>query len=450
MTFSESIHRDPIWYPFTQMQEFLHESPLSIASAQGCWLVDVAGRRYLDGVSSLWANVHGHRHPKIDAAVKEQLGRVAHSTMLGLTHPGGIELARQLTTLTPLRLNRVFYSDSGATAVEIALKMAYQYWQLQGEHSRHVFLKLSEAYHGDTVGAVSLGGMDLFHERFGPLLFETVKVPTPHMYRHPFGDLSAAEIRARYFNESAALIEKYAESACAFIVEPLVQGAAGMIVHPEGYLAHIRELTRKHGILLIADEVAVGFGRTGKMFACEWEDVSPDLMCLGKGITGGYMPLAATLATEEIFSAFLGDFGELKTFFHGHTYTGNPLACAAALASLEVFAEEKTLAPEVFGAKTEYYGRGMERLSELPHVGSVRFRGLMGGVELVKDKQTKEPYRFTDRVGHRVCMQARQHGVILRPLGDVVVLMPPLAASIAELDLLFAATEKAIQEVTVS
>ena len=450
MTFSESIQRDPIWYPFTQMQEFLDESPLSIASAQGCWLVDEAGNRYLDGVSSLWANVHGHRHPKIDAAVREQLGRVAHSTMLGLTHPGGIELARRLTALAPQGLDRVFYSDSGATAVEIALKMAYQYWQLKGEHARHLFLKLSEAYHGDTVGAVSLGGMDIFHERFGPLLFETVKVPTPHMYRHPFGELNPEDVRTRYFDESAALIEKYADSACAFIVEPLVQGAAGMIVHPEGYLAHVRELTRKHGILLIADEVAVGFGRTGKMFACGWEDVSPDLMCLGKGITGGYMPLAATLATEEIFSAFLGDFGELKTFFHGHTYTGNPLACAAALASLEVFTEENTLAPEVFGTKADCYARGMERLAGMPHVGSVRFRGLMGGVELVKDKETKEPYRFTDRVGHQVCMRARQHGVILRPLGDVVVLMPALAASIGELDLLFAVTGKAIQEVTAS
>jgi adenosylmethionine-8-amino-7-oxononanoate aminotransferase len=321
---------------------------------------------------------------------------------------------------------------------------------LQGEHSKQRFLKLSEAYHGDTVGAVSLGGMDIFHERFGPLLFETVKVPTPDMYRHPFGDLSPEEVRDRYFDESAALIKKYTDSACAFIVEPLVQGAAGMIVHPEGYLAHVRELTRKHGILLIADEVAVGFGRTGKMFACEWEDVSPDLMCLGKGITGGYMPLAATLATEEIFSAFLGDFGEIKTFFHGHTYTGNPLACAAALASLEVFEEENTLAPEVFGAKAEFYAGGMGKLSRLPHVGSVRFRGMMGGVELVKDKATREPYRFTDRVGHRVCMQARHHGFILRPLGDVVVFMPPLAATRAELDLLFAAAEQAIQEVTAS
>jgi adenosylmethionine-8-amino-7-oxononanoate aminotransferase len=450
MTFSKPIHRDPIWYPFTQMQEFLHESPLSIASAQGCWLVDEEGNRYLDGVSSLWANVHGHQHPKIDAAVREQLGRVAHSTMLGLTHPGGVELAQRLTALAPPGLDRVFYSDSGATAVEIALKMAYQYWQLQGEHSKQRFLKLSEAYHGDTVGAVSLGGMDIFHERFGPLLFETKKVPTPDMYRHPFGDLSPEEVRDRYFDESAVIIQKYADTACAFIVEPLVQGAAGMIVHPKGYLSHVRELTRKHSILLIADEVAVGFGRTGKMFACEWEEVAPDLMCLGKGITGGYMPLAATLATEEIFSAFLGDFGELKTFFHGHTYTGNPLACAAALASLEVFAEENTLAPEVFGAKAEFYAMGMENLSRLPHVGSVRFRGLMGGLELVKDKKNGEPYPFTDRVGHRVCMRARHHGVILRSLGDVVVLMPPLAVSRAELDLLFAAVEKAIQEVTAS
>jgi adenosylmethionine-8-amino-7-oxononanoate aminotransferase len=448
MTFSESIPRDPVWYPFTQMQEFLDHSPLAIEAARGCWLYDAAGNRYLDGVSSLWANVHGHCHPKIDAAVRTQLGRVAHSTMLGLTHANGIELARQLVAAAPQGLRRVFYSDSGATAVEIALKMAYQYWQLRGETRRRTFLKLAGAYHGDTVGAVSLGGMDIFHDRFGPLLFETVKVPTPDLYRHPFGDLDSDGVRARYFAQSTALIEEYAESACAFIVEPLIQGAAGMIVHPEGYLDHVRQLTRKYDILLIADEVAVGFGRTGKMFACEWEEVAPDLLCLGKGITGGYLPLAATLATEEIFSAFLGDYGELKTFFHGHTYTGNPLACAAALASLAVFAEEGTLAPGIFGPKAACYARGMAGLAELPHVGSVRFRGLMGGVELVRDKATKEPYPFAERIGHQVCMLARQHNIILRPLGDVVVLMPPLAASTAEIDLLFAATGKAIQEVT--
>jgi adenosylmethionine-8-amino-7-oxononanoate aminotransferase len=445
---AKNVPPDPVWYPFTQMQEFLCHSPLSIVAAQGCWLEDARGKRYLDGVSSLWANVHGHRHPVIDNALKEQIDKVSHSTMLGLTHPGGIELARQLTQVAPESLNRIFYSDSGATSVEIALKMAYQYRQLQGETRRHKFLKLSEAYHGDTIGAVSLGGMDIFHERFDRLLFDTVKVPAPHMYRHPFPESSEHEIIAQYFEQSTELIEKHAEEACGFIVEPLVQGAAGMIVHPDGYLKHLRDLTRKHDILLIADEVAVGFGRTGKMFASDWEDVSPDLLCLGKGITGGYLPLAATLATEEIFSAFLGEYAELKTFFHGHTYTGNPLACTAALASLQVFKEEKTLDEDVFGPKREKYSHGMKKLQELSHVGSARYKGLMGGLELVRDKDSKEPYPFDKRMGYQVIMEARDQGVMLRPLGDVIVLMPPLAVSLDELDMLFEVTEKAIRKVT--
>ena len=448
MLHKKEVPRDPVWYPFTQMQEFAGQSPLKIAAAQGCWLEDEQGRRYLDGVSSLWANLHGHRHPLIDRAIKEQMGRVAHTTMLGLSHRGGIELARELVRMTPEGLTRVFYSDSGATAVEIALKMAYQYWQLKGEKQRYRFLKLAEAYHGDTIGAVSLGGMDLFHERFDRLLFDTIKVPTPHLYRHPFTVGDEKEIVERYVALSEDLIKKHAEEACAFIIEPLIQGAAGMIVHPPGYLKHIRDLTRKHNMLLIADEVAVGFGRTGKMFASDWEEVSPDLLCLGKGITGGYLPLAATLATEKIYSAFLGDFKELKTFFHGHTYTGNPLACAAALASLEVFAEEKTLDASVFGPKAQRYSEGMARLARLEHVGSVRYRGLMGGVELVNDKKTKEPYPFDRRIGYQVILEARKGGVMLRPLGDVIVLMPPLAVSLDELDLLFAATEEAIRQVT--
>ena len=444
MTDIKKIPRDPVWYPFTQMQEFLHESPFTIAAAEGCWLIDEAGNRYLDGVSSLWTNVHGHRHPIIDEAVRTQLHKVAHSTMLGLTHPGGIELARQLIELAPAGLSRVFYSDSGATAVEIALKMAYQYWQLKGENRRQLFLKLGEAYHGDTIGAISLGGMDLFHERFGRLLFDTVTIPCPHLYRHPYGDISEEEALSRFYVDTEKIIAEFAHRACAVVVEPIIQGAAGMIVHPEGFLGHLRELTRKYGILLIVDEVAVGFGRTGRMFACEWEGVEPDLMCLGKGITGGYMPLAATLASEDIFKAYLGEFGEMKTFFHGHTYTGNPLACAAALASLKVFAEERTLADEVFGPKAEIYAQGMARLARLDHVGSVRYRGLMGGVELVKDKASREPYPFARRMGNRVIVEARKRGVILRPLGDVIVLLPPLAISVKELEQLFAVTEQAI------
>ena len=444
----KNIPRDPVWYPFTQMQEFMEYSPLPIASAEGCWLQDVNGRRYLDGISSLWANVHGHQHPVINSAIEQQMGRVAHSTMLGLSHPVGIELARQLVQITPETLTRVFYSDSGATAVEIALKMAYQYWQLKGETQRHKFLKLSDAYHGDTIGAVSVGGMDIFHERFGRLLFDTVKVPAPHLYRHPFPVTSDEEAVERYIALSTELVERHAEQACGLIVEPIIQGAAGMLIHPAGYLKHLRELTRRHNILLIADEVAVGFGRTGRMFASEWEDVSPDLLCLGKGITGGYLPLAATMATEEIFAAFVGDFAELKTFYHGHTYTGNPLACAAALASLQIFEDEKTLDEAVFGPKKERYNQGMKQLQKLNHVGSTRYRGLMGGVEIVLNRETKESYPFDMRIGNQVIMEAREQGVMLRPLGDVIVLMPPLAVSLDELDILFEVTGKAIRKVT--
>ncbi len=448
MNKSNQIPRDPIWYPFTQMQEFLDESPLSIAYAKGCRLFDEQGNEYLDGVSSLWANVHGHQHPRIDTAVKEQLGRMAHSTMLGLTHSNGIELARRLVEITPEGLTRVFYSDSGATSVEVALKMAYQYWQLKGEPQKNLFLKLSDAYHGDTIGSVSLGGIETLHKRFDRILFPTATVPCPHLYRHPFGDVNEEEAKKQYFDQTAQIIEHHADKACAFFIEPIIQGAAGIIVHPEGYLKYVRDLTRKHNILLIADEVAVGFGRTGRMFASEWEKISPDFICLGKGITGGYLPLAATLATEEIFSEFLGDFSELKTFFHGHTYTGNPLACAAALASLDLFEEEKTLSDEVFGPKAKQYSEGMKKLSSLPHVGSVRYRGLMGGVELVKDKTTREPYPFEERMGHKVILEARKHGVLVRPLGDVVVILPPLAISLEELDTLFTAIEKAIVKVT--
>ncbi len=443
-------HPDPIWYPFTQMQELASHPPLAIAEAEGCWLIDGQGRRYLDGVSSLWANLHGHRHPRINAAIREQLGKVAHTTMLGLTHPLGPELARRLTGLAPSCLTRVFYSDSGATAVEVALKMAYQYCQLKGEEHRTRFISLEQAYHGDTIGAVSVGGMPIFHERFSKMLFDATRIPAPDMYRHPFGNAEQEQVAARYIDQAEAIIRANAETACALVIEPLIQGAAGMICHPPGFLAAMRNLTRQLGILLIVDEVAVGFGRTGKMFACEWEAVEPDLMCLGKGISGGYLPLAATLASEEIFSAFLGDYAEFKTFFHGHTYTGNPLACAAGIASLDIFESEQTLAPEIFGPKAAQYAHGMRGLLELEHVGSARWRGLMGGVELVRDKSTKTAYAPELRMGHKVIMTARKRGVMLRPLGDVIVLLPPLAISQKELELLFSVTREAIQEATSS
>src|SRR3954462_6407789 len=316
-----------LWHPFTQQQGWMEEDAPIIERAERCELIDIEGRHYIDGVSSLWCNVHGHRHPAIDIAVRDQMDRVAHTTMLGLSHRPAIELARRLVEIAPDGLSRVFYSDSGSTPAEIALQMAFQYWQQQGGAGalRTRFVSLREAYHGDTIGSVSVGGIDLFHGAYGPLLFGA-------LHAEP-GDAADME----------RLLEEHRGEVAAVIVEPLVQGAAGILVHPPGYLRAVRELCDEHGVLLICDEVATGFGRTGRMFACEHEDVSPDLMCVAKGLTGGSLPLAATLASERIYEGFLGRHDEFRTFFHGHTYTGNPLACAAALATLEVFEQEDTL-----------------------------------------------------------------------------------------------------------
>jgi adenosylmethionine---8-amino-7-oxononanoate aminotransferase len=415
--------RAHLWHPFTQQRGWCAEEPLIVERAEGSELIDTEGRRYIDGVSSLWCNVHGHRHPRIDAAVRDQLDRVAHSTMLGLSHPQAIELARRLVEIAPAGLTRVFYSDSGSTATEIALKMAFQYWRQVGEERRTRFVCLRDAYHGDTIGSVSAGGIDLFHSLYRPLLFDTLKAEP--------GDLDSME----------RLLDEHAGEVAAVMMEPLVQGAAGMLVHPEGYLRGVRELCDRHGVLLILDEVATGFGRTGRMFACEHEGVAPDLLCMAKGITGGYLPLAATLTTERVYEGFLGEFEELRTFFHGHTYTGNPLACAAALASLDVFAEERTL--ERLQPKIELLERLLEPLAAHPAVAEVRRCGFMTGIEL-----REQPLEL--RMGHRVTLEARRRGAIVRPLGDVVVLMPPLSISEAELTRLVATTAEAIQAATTS
>ena len=325
------IDKRVLWHPFTQQQGWCEEEPLIIERGAGCTLYDTDGNAYIDGVSSLWCNVHGHTHPQIDRAIRAQLERVAHTTMLGLSHPGAIELAQRLVDLAPPGLSRVFYSDNGSTASEVALKMAFQYWRHRGEPGRNGFICLRDAYHGDTIGSVSVGGIDLFHACFGPLLFDAWQAEP--------GDAG----------DMAALLQEHAGQVAAVIVEPLVQGAAGILTHPDGYLAAVRALCDEHDVLLICDEVATGFGRTGTMFACEQEDVAPDLMCVAKGLTGGYLPLAATLASERIYDAFLGEHEELKTFFHGHTYTANPLACAAALATLDVFETEGTLAAQASG-----------------------------------------------------------------------------------------------------
>src|SRR4051794_4200486 len=410
-----------LWHPFTQQQGWAEEDAPIIERAERCELIDIHGRHYIDGVSSLWCNVHGHRHPAIDIAVRDQMDRVSHTTMLGLSHRLAIELARRLVEVAPDGLSRVFYSDSGSTAAEIAIKMAFQYWQQQGGGARRTrFVSLREAYHGDTIGSVSVGGIALFHGAYGPLLFGA-------LHAEP-GDAA----------DMARLFASCPGEVAAVIVEPLVQGAAGILVHPEGYLRDVRALCDEYGALLICDEVATGFGRTGRMFACEHEDVSPDLMCVAKGLTGGYLPLAATLATERIYSGFLGRHEEFRTFFHGHTYTGNPLACAAGLATLRLFEQERTL--ETLAPKIDLLGELLEPIAAMPGVAEVRRRGFMVGIELAG-------FSVADRSGHQVTLAARRRGAIIRPLGDVVVLMPPLAITTRELTHLLTIVSDSIAEV---
>jgi adenosylmethionine-8-amino-7-oxononanoate aminotransferase len=363
---------------------------------------------------------------------------VAHSTLLGIAHAPAILLARRLVEITPPGLNKVFYSDNGSTAVEVALKLAFQYWQNLGQKAKTRFLKLSHAYHGDTLGAVSVGGIPLFHETYRPLLFETLEAPSPYCYRCPHWEDCSLQCLTLLEDQVAT----HHQEMAAVILEPLMQGAAGMIAQPLGYLARVREVTRRYKVLLICDEVATGFGRTGTMFACEQEGVSPDLICLAKGITGGYLPLAATLASDDLYEAFLGEPQEFKTFFHGHTYTGNPLAAAVGLASLDIFAQDRVLAG--LPAKIDLLTRRLQEMEGHPHVGDVRQRGLMVGIELVQDKNTREPFPLEKRTGHQVILAARKLGAILRPLGDVIVLMPPLSISLQELETLLQITHEAI------
>jgi adenosylmethionine-8-amino-7-oxononanoate aminotransferase len=405
------------WHPFTQQQGWSEEEPLQIERGEGVYLFDVEGNRYIDGTSSLWCNVHGHRHPDLDRAAREQLDKVAHSTMLGLSHPGATELAARLIEIAPDGPRRVLYSDSGSTAAEIALKMAFQYHQQRGETARTRFTRMRDAYHGDTLGSVSVGGIDLFHATYRPLLFETLAAEP--------GDIEGME----------RLLSTYEGEVAAVMMEPLVQGAGGMLLHPDGYLRAVRELCDRHDVLLICDEVATGFGRTGTMFAVEQEDVTPDFLCLAKGITGGYLPLAATLTTEAVYEAFLGAPADAKTFFHGHTYTGNPVACAVALANLDIFERERTV--ERLQPKIALTERRLAEVAEMPGVAEVRSRGVMIGIDLgAHDPEL--------RVGHRVTLEARKRGALVRPLGDVVVLMPPLAISEAELEDLFDITVESI------
>jgi adenosylmethionine-8-amino-7-oxononanoate aminotransferase len=443
----ESDDKRYVWHPFTQMRHYIEEKPLIIERGRGSFLWDIYGNRYLDGISSLWVTVHGHCKEEIDRAMIEQIKRISHSTLLGLTHPPAIELAGRLVKITPEGLNKVFYSDSGSTAVEVALKIAYQYWQQKTKEPslRRKFISLKNAYHGDTIGAVSVGGIDLFHGAYQPLLFDSLKVESPCCYRCNI-EKTYPSCGIECLLHAEAVIKKHHHETAALIIEPLVQGAAGILVSPPGYLRGIRELCTRYKITMIADEVAVGFGRTGRMFACEHEDVAPDIIALGKGITGGYLPLAATITTDEIYNAFLGEYDEFKTFFHGHTYTGNPVACAAALASLDIFDKEETLLK--LKEKIDFMQSGLKRFWELEHVGDIRQKGFMVGIELVSNRDTKETFPSEKRTGMKVIMEARKRGVIIRPLGDVIILMPPLSINQKELEELLCVTFDSIQCVT--
>ncbi|MGH7907379.1 MAG: adenosylmethionine--8-amino-7-oxononanoate transaminase [Candidatus Binataceae bacterium] len=436
-----------LWHPFTQMSTWLDDGePLIIERGDGNWLIDVKGRRYLDGVSSLWCNVHGHRKTELDQALSEQAGRIAHSTMLGLSNVPAIQLARELIAIAPAGLARVFYSDSGAEAVEVAVRLAVQYWQLCGAARRTRFLTLTGSYHGDTAGAVSLGYSEMFHRHLRPLLFPVVKTDPPHIFRfYKKMDVDTADAAA--LDAARRLINENRDELAALVIEPMMQGAAGMWDHSAEFLRTMVSMARAAGALVIFDEVAVGLGRTGKMFACEHADIAPDLLCLGKGITGGYMPLAATVATEQIFAAFLGAPDEYRAFYYGHTYTGNPLAAAVAVANLKIFRDERTL--ERIQPRIAQMADGLERrFANHPHVAGIRQLGLMVGIEIMAEPARLEAYPSARQIGAKIARAARDHGVVLRPLGNVIVLMPPLSITADEIELLLNAARAALDDVT--
>ncbi len=420
-----------VWHHFTQMARFDMEPRLVVERASGNRLIATDGREYIDGVASLWANVHGHSHPHIVEAIKSQAERLQHSTLLGISHVPAVTLADRLLSHVPKGLEWCFFSSDGASAVEVSLKMAVQYWGNRGQPQRRRIVALDNAYHGDTLGTCSLGAEGPFRDPYEALLYEPLRVPSPYRYRCrgcealPSCDLSCVD-RLR------ELLELRAAEVAAVIIEPRVQGAGGMIVAPEGHLAEVRRLCDQYDVLLIADEVATGFGKTGRMFACDLEDIAPDILVMGKGITGGYLPLSATMTTDRVYGAFYDAHVKEKTLFHGHTYGGNPLACAAALASLDIFESEPVL-ERVRERAAELAGLLQDALGAYPSIGEVRQQGLMAGVELVDDRATKAPPPAEAMAGWRACLAAREKGVFLRPLGDTVVVMPPLSIGRDEL-----------------
>lgn len=435
-----------VWHPFTQMQDWEQDEPVIIVRGEGCWLIDSNGSRYLDGVASMWTNVHGHCRRELNEALKAQVDRLEHSTLLGLASEQSIILAHRLAQITPNGLDRFFYSDNGSTAMEVAVKMAFQYQAHRGRPERSRFITFRNAYHGDTLGAVSVGGIDIYHGTFRPLLFESIQAPSPYCYRCELGCGNPETCGMKCIAALEALMVENEGCCAGLVIEPLVQGAGGMIVQPPGFIRAVRELCDRYELLMIADEVATGFGRTGRMFACEHEGVVPDIMAISKGIAAGYLPLAATVTTEQVYRAFMGEYAELKTFFHGHTFTGNPLACAVALKSLDLFESDNLL--EALQPKIAFLADRLNSIAALPHVGNIRQCGLAAGIELVMDKVTRQTYPWEQKTGIRVCLDARSHGIFSRPLGNTVVIFPPLVISLEELKQLMDGLEQSILAVT--
>ncbi len=434
-----------IWHPFTAMSEWQASTPIVIERAEGNYIIDTDGNRFLDATSSLWVTVHGHRVREIDNALKSQLGKVAHSTLLGLGSVPSIELAERLMEITPKNLTRLFYSDNGSTAVEVALKISYQYWYQSGAPEKKRFVSFTGAYHGDTFGSMSVGEVGAFVNKYRPLLFKSLYAPYAYCYRCPVKK-SYPSCKIACLDKLEEILKKKNREIAAVVIEPLVQGAAGMITAPKGFLKGVARLANKYDVHLIADEVAVGFGRTGEMFACDAEKVRPDFLCLAKGLTGGYMPLAATLTTEKIYKKFLGKYEDFNAFFHGHTYTGNPLGCAAAIANLDLFEKKKTI--ERVKESAILMATLLAPLTELTHVGDIRQRGLMVGIELVKNKKSKSRFATKERVGYRVSMDTRNHGIITRSIGDTMIIMPPFSIKKSELKHIIRTVHDSIKRIT--
>ncbi len=441
----EELDKKYIWHPFTQMKGWNEKPQTVIARGEGVKIYDVDGNEYYDAISSLWVNIHGHCRKEINDAIIKQLGEIEHSTLLGLTNKPAAELAEKLIKVAPNGLNKVFYSDDGSTAVEAAVKIAFQYWQQIGMPEKQEFINLGDSYHGDTVGAVSVVNIDVFHKVYKPLLFNTNKMTCPSYYHNNDGFATEEEFLKQLLNELEEHLKANAHKTAAMIIEPLVQAAAGMLMQPKGYIAGVRALTKKYNVLLIVDEVAVGFGRTGKLFACEHENVEPDMMCLSKGISAGYLPLGATLVTDELYNAFLGEPSEGKTFYHGHSYTGNPLACIAGSVSLDIFEKDKVI--EGLEPKMKLITKKLAEIATISYVGNVRQCGMLAGIELMENVEKKISFKSDLLIAGGICQIARKQGLFIRNIGDVIIFMPPLVSTLDDIDIMLTKLEIAMKEV---